>query len=235
MTFVQMIDCKTSRFAELDRLMDTWVEQTQGKRTATHSMVGKDRAAPDHYVEIIEFPSYEEAMRNSALPETERTFREMVALCEGPPSFTDLDVLRDEQLNKATARRFFEDIAVGGNIGLIDELYAGGDGYTDHDMAHDEESKIGRDVLKQDVTQWREAFDFDFTVERQVAEDDCVVTLWTWRGTHRGAFMGIAPTGREASMTGTTVMRFEDGLVAEAWWHYDLPRLLRGLGGGDAG
>lgn len=227
MTFVQMIDCKTSRFAELDRLMDTWVEQTQGKRTATHSMVGKDRSAPDHYVEIIEFPSYEEAMRNSELPETESVFQEMVALCDGMPSFTDLDVLRDEQLNKATARRFFEDIALG-NTGLIDELFVGGDGYTDHDISKTS-AETGRDVLKQDVTGWRKAFDFGFTVDRQVAEDDCVVTLWTWRGTHHGEFMGIAPTGREVAMTGTTVMRFRDGLVAEAWWHYDIPRLLREL------
>jgi predicted ester cyclase len=225
-----MIDCRTSRFDELDRLMDTWVEQTQGKRTATHSMVGKDRSATDHYVEIIEFPSYEEAMENSRLPETERTFREMVALCDGMPAFTDLDVLRDEQLDKKTARRFFEDVAVGGDIDLIDELFVGGDGYTDHDVAHTEESKTGRDVLKQDVTGWRSAFDFDFTIDRQVAEGDCVVTLWTWRGTHRGTFLGIAPTGREVSMTGTTVMRFADGLVAEAWWHYDLPRLMRELG-----
>ncbi len=231
MTFIQMIDCRTSRFGELDRLMDTWVEQTQGKRTATHSMVGKDRSASDHYVEIIEFPSFEEAMRNSRLPETERTFQEMVALCDGTPSFTDLDVLRDEQLNTATARRFFEDIAVGGDLALIDELFAGGDRYTDHDMSHTAESKTGRDVLKQDVTEWRKAFDFDFTIDRQVAEGDCVVTLWTWRGTHHGEFMGIAPTGRDVSMTGTTVMRFSGGLVTEAWWHYDIPRLLRRLGG----
>ena len=37
MTFVQLIDCRTSRFDEMNRLMDTWVEQTKGKRTATHA------------------------------------------------------------------------------------------------------------------------------------------------------------------------------------------------------
>ncbi|MFI8171256.1 ester cyclase [Streptomyces sp. NPDC086081] len=59
-----------------------------------------------HIVEIVEFPSYEDAMRNSGLPETDRIFREMVALCEGTPTFTDLDVVRDEQLCAATAHRF---------------------------------------------------------------------------------------------------------------------------------
>ena len=44
MTFMQVIDCKTTRADELDRLMDAWVEATEGKRTATHSVVGRDRA-----------------------------------------------------------------------------------------------------------------------------------------------------------------------------------------------
>ena len=99
MTFVQLIDCKTSRFDEMNRLMDTWVEQTKGKRTATHTVIGKDRSDATHFVEIVEFPSYEEAMQNSNLPETDRIFQEMVALCDGMPTFTDLDVVRDEQLN----------------------------------------------------------------------------------------------------------------------------------------
>lgn len=58
-------------------------------------MVGADRADPRHLVEIVEFASYEDAMKNSALPETDRIFREMVALCDEPPTFTDLDVVRD--------------------------------------------------------------------------------------------------------------------------------------------
>lgn len=230
MTFVQIIDCKTTRYDDLDRLMDTWVEQTKGKRTATHSMVGKDRSADDHYIEIIEFPSYEEAMRNSHLPETDRTFQEMVALCDEMPNFTDVDVLRDEQLGKATARRFYEEVAMAGDLDVIDEIFAPGEGYVDHDMSKTEESTVGRDVVRKDVTGWRKAFDIRFTIDRQIAEGDTVVTLWTFHGKHRGDFMGIAPTGREVTMTGTTVMRFDAGLITEAWWHYDIPRLRRELG-----
>ena len=64
MTFFQIIDYKTDKVDDFNRLMDRWVEQTQGKRTATHSMVAKDRST-HHVVEVVEFPSYEEAMRNS--------------------------------------------------------------------------------------------------------------------------------------------------------------------------
>ncbi|MET8680840.1 ester cyclase [Streptomyces sp. NPDC004647] len=227
MTFVQIIDCKTSKIDDMNRLMDTWVEQTKGKRTATHSIVARDRSDSSHLVEIVEFPSYEEAMKNSNLPETDRIFQEMVALCDEMPAFTDLDVVRDEQLNKEIARRFFDEVASGGNLDLIDELYV--DDYRDHDVSKEEETTVGSDVLRQDVTGWRQAFAFDFTLDSQVAEGDEVLTRWTWRGTHRGDFMGIPATGKECTMTGMTAFRIRDGKILEGWWNYDLLRLLRQL------
>ncbi|MFD0527925.1 hypothetical protein ACFQ1I_13515 [Kitasatospora arboriphila] len=108
MTFVQLIECRTDKVDDLNRLMDSWIEQTRGRRTATHSMVGADRSDARHVVEIVEFPSYEEAMRNSKLPETDRIFHEMVALCDEPPTFTDLDIVRDDQLNKAAVRQLMQ-------------------------------------------------------------------------------------------------------------------------------
>jgi steroid delta-isomerase-like uncharacterized protein len=228
MKFVQIVDYKTQRSEDMNQLMDKWVEQTKGRRTATHNIIGKDRSEANHFVEIVEFPSYEEAMKNSHLPETERTFQEMVALCDGMPSFTDLDVVRDEQLNTAASRRFFHEIAVGGNLDAIDELYAAD--YRDHDIIKEEDTTTGSDVIRSDVTRWRNAFDFTFNLDRQVAEGDDVVTLWTWTGTHKGDFMGIAPTGKQCTMTGTTIFRFRDGKIQEGWWHYDAMRLMRQLG-----
>ncbi|MDK0521594.1 ester cyclase [Streptomyces sp. ML-6] len=231
MRFVQMIDCKTERFADMDRLMDQWAERTRGTRTATHSLVGKDRSDGSHYVELLEFPSYEAAMADSGLPETERIFREMVALCDGMPTFTDLDVVRDEQLNQTQSRRFFHEIAVGGHLDAIDEVFAAD--YTDHDIAKDARSVVGSDRLREDVARWRAAFDFTFDLDRQICEGDDVVTLWTWTGTHKGEFMGIAPTGRQCVMSGTTIFRFENGRIKEGWWHEDLMGLMRWLGASD--
>ena len=42
--------------------------------------MAKDRNT-HHVVEVVELPSYEEATRNSNLPETNRIFEEIVALC----------------------------------------------------------------------------------------------------------------------------------------------------------
>ncbi|MEU9117200.1 ester cyclase [Streptomyces sp. NPDC048483] len=228
MKFVQIIDYKTERPDGMNALMDKWVEQTKGKRTATHSVVGKDRADSSHFVEIVEFPSHEEAMKNSHLPETDRIFQEMVALCDGMPSFTDLDIVRDEQLNTATARRFFHEIAVGGNLDAVDEVFAAD--YRDHDVIKEEETVTGADVMRSDVTRWRAAFDFTFNLDSQIAQGDDVVTRWTWTGTHKGDFMGIAPTGKVCTMTGVTTFRFHDGMVQEGWWHYDIMGLMRQLG-----
>ncbi|UKY50911.1 ester cyclase [Streptomyces inhibens] len=228
MKFVQIIDYKTERPEGMNELMDKWVEQTKGKRTATHSLIGKDRTDASHFVEIVEFPSHEEAVKNSQLPETDRIFREMTELCDGMPSFTDLDVVRDEQLNTATARRFFHEIAVGGNLDAIDELFAAD--YRDHDVIKEEETTVGSDVLRGDVTSWRAAFDFTINLESQIAEGDDVVTRWTWTGTHKGEFMDIQPTGKVCTMTGVTTFRFRDGKIQEGWWHYDLVRLMRQLG-----
>lgn len=227
MTFIQLIDCRTDRFEEMDRLMDEWAEQTRGKRTATHELIGRDRSDGAHYIEIVEFPSYEEAMRNSQLPETDRNFQEMVSLCDGMPAFMDLDVVRDESFDKTTVRRLFEEVAAGGRLDVVDEICA--PDLIDHDMSKTEEKTTGSDVLKRDIAGWREAFDFEFTLDRQICEGDCCVALWTWHGRHKGDFMGIAPTGRDVTMTGTTVCRLRDGRIQETWWHYDIPRLTREL------
>ncbi|MDX2700294.1 ester cyclase [Streptomyces ipomoeae] len=228
MTFVQVIDCRTSRFDEMNRLMDTWVEQTKGKRTATHSVIGKDRADASHFVEIVEFPSYEEAMRNSKLPETDRIFQEMVALCEETPTFTDLDVVRDEPLYAANARRFFETLATAGELPPLDDLLV--ENYHDHDPSEPQDA-IGMDAFRREVAMWRGGFDFAFTVEDQIAQGDRVCTRWTWNATHKGEFLGIAATGKKVSMTGTTIHRCTaDGKIAEGWWQYDRLGLMSQLG-----
>ncbi|MFC4503118.1 MULTISPECIES: ester cyclase [Streptomyces] len=228
MTFVQLIDCRTSRFDEMDRLMDTWVEQTRGKRTATHAVVGKDRSDASHFVEIVEFPSYEEAMRNSNLPETDKVFRELVALCDEMPTFMDLDVVRDEKLSAATARRFFETVAMRGELPPLDGLLA--EDYHDHDPSNEQDT-IGMDAMRREVGMWRSGFDFAFDIEDQISQDDRVCTRWTMRGTHNGEFMGLPATGRQVTMTGTTVFRIDGhGKIAEGWWQNDRLGLMAQLG-----
>ena len=98
MGFIQIIEYKTTRIEELNAALDGWLEKTKGKRAATRGLQTQDRDAQNTYVQIVEFPSYEEAMANSKLPETSDFAAQLAALCDGPPTFRNLDVLREEQM-----------------------------------------------------------------------------------------------------------------------------------------
>jgi predicted ester cyclase len=57
-----------------------------------------------------------------------------------------------------------------------------------------------------------------------------VTTRKTFRGTHRGEFLGIAPTGRSVSFDVIDVVRIADGRIAEHWNVVDLMGLLQQIG-----
>ncbi|MFI5614794.1 hypothetical protein [Amycolatopsis sp. NPDC051903] len=98
MSFVQVIEYKTSHPDQLNEIMDQWKAETKGNRTATHAVVMSDRDHPGTYMEFVEFPNYEEAMRNSALPATSKFAEQIMKLCDEPPVFHNLEVVRDEKL-----------------------------------------------------------------------------------------------------------------------------------------
>ncbi|MDQ1401763.1 MAG: hypothetical protein QOG03_79 [Actinomycetota bacterium] len=94
MGFIQIIEYKTSRYDEIDALVETFLAETDGARTVANSTVTKDRDNANTYVTIVEFPSYEDAMKNSELPQTAAMAEQMAKLCDGPPIFRNLDVVR---------------------------------------------------------------------------------------------------------------------------------------------
>jgi predicted ester cyclase len=68
-----------------------------------------------------------------------------------------------------------------------------------------------------------------------VADDDNVAIAYTLTGTHRGDFMGIAPTGRKVSARGVQIARFENGKLVERWGSSDQLGILQQIGGKAAG
>jgi steroid delta-isomerase-like uncharacterized protein len=77
----------------------------------------------------------------------------------------------------------------------------------------------------------RAAFpDTRMTIEDEIAEGDKVVIRWTIRGTHKGEYMGIAPTGKEVTVTGISVYRIERGKIVEDWSNNDMLGMLQQLG-----
>jgi len=68
------------------------------------------------------------------------------------------------------------------------------------------------------------------TAEYQTAEGEKVVNRYTGRGTHRGEFLGVAPTGRRVELAGVTIFRLRRGKLIGGWDFYDGLGLLRQLG-----
>ena len=100
-----------------------------------------------------------------------------------------------------------------------------------HDPAAPPGLAAGPQGLKDFLAPYFAAFpDLKITVEDQIAEGDKATTRWTLRGTHRGELMGIAPTGKHATVTGITIWRVEEGKMAELWQNWDALGLLQQLG-----
>ena len=98
MSFVQIIEFKTKDIDGFSKLLDEFLEQTAGVRTATRGIQTRDRDAADTYLQIVEFPSYEAAMENSNNPKTAEFAERLAKVCDGPPTFRNLDVLRDDTM-----------------------------------------------------------------------------------------------------------------------------------------
>jgi hypothetical protein len=94
MAFIQIIDFRSKDFDQIHALDEEWAQSTEGKRTARRSIFTRDRNDEDHYQVIVFFDSYESAMENSELPETQAIAEKMTAISESPV-FYDLDVVED--------------------------------------------------------------------------------------------------------------------------------------------
>ncbi len=95
MAFVQIIEFHTSQPDEMRKVADEWEKATEGKRKAGRRVLCQDRDQPGRYFNIVFFNSYEEAMQNSSLPETDTFSKKMMGLADGPPTFYNLDVEDD--------------------------------------------------------------------------------------------------------------------------------------------
>ena len=68
------------------------------------------------------------------------------------------------------------------------------------------------------VATFGEAFpDLRLTVEEILAEGDMVAARVAFRGTHRGEFQGVPPTGEEVAFSCIEVNRVVGGKVEEHW------------------
>src|SRR5947208_16317477 len=137
-----------------------------------------------------------------------------------------------EEENKATARMFYDEVLNRGNISVIDKVTA--ENYVDPTAAPG--TPPGREGEKQWFLMLRAAFpDGRTTIDDIIAEGDKVVVRGTMTGTHSGEFMGIPATGKEVTISGIDITRFENGQSVEHWGQWDVERMVVQMGGAGPG
>lgn len=115
--------------------------------------------------------------------------------------------------NEAVVRRFMEELWSQGQLSVADELVA-----ADHLHHLGDDTLRGPDGIKEAATRLRTAFpDLRFEVDDLISDGDRVVLRWTARGTHRGTFADVAPTGRHVAWTGCDWFRLRSGRLVEAF------------------
>jgi steroid delta-isomerase-like uncharacterized protein len=128
--------------------------------------------------------------------------------------------------NKALVRRFEEEVWNGRNPSLVEEFFAAG-----HIFRAAGSPPLDREGHRQMIAHFQGAFpDGRNTSAELLAEGDKVVQHWTFRGTHRGAFQGIPPIGRQVTLTGISIWRFDGGKIVESWHELDNLGLMQQLG-----
>jgi steroid delta-isomerase-like uncharacterized protein len=72
--------------------------------------------------------------------------------------------------------------------------------------------------------------DIQWTLEEMIAEGDRVAARFTMRGTHRGSFFGVPPSGRSIEVQAMNFYRLSGGQLVEERGQPDLLGLLQQIG-----
>lgn len=129
------------------------------------------------------------------------------------------------EVNKAIIRRVIDEGFNKHNIAVFAELYPS---CLCHSSATgDLRGEAHKNFVDSILTAFPDSVE---TVQDQMAEGDKVMTRWTFTGTHKGMFMGIAATGRKITITGMCIDRIANGKIVEEWLEWDALGMMRQLG-----
>jgi predicted ester cyclase len=132
-----------------------------------------------------------------------------------------------EAEKKAVVRRFYEAFEANDVATLNEVLSPDVTAYSPHTP-----DPQNRETHVEGIRMWNAAFSgTHFSVEEQIAEGESVATRVTLRATHsRGDFQGVAPTGKQITMSGISIERVRNGKIVERRVSSDWLGLVQQLG-----
>ena len=90
---------------------------------------------------------------------------------------------------------------------------------------------VAEQLLKDHIAMNEAAFPaYEMHIERLIAEDDLVSVIGRARGTHRGPFMGMPPTGKTWDVPIHITYRIEGGKIIDHWMVIDTAAFMQQLG-----
>jgi steroid delta-isomerase-like uncharacterized protein len=103
--------------------------------------------------------------------------------------------------------------------------------FTSNVVMHTNPDIVGIDSAKAYYKNYLTGFsNIQFTIVDVFGQGDKLVKHWNFKGTHTGMFFGIPPTGKNVNIDGVTLVRMENGKIAEERDFVDNYDLLNQLG-----
>ena len=127
--------------------------------------------------------------------------------------------------NKKIHRRVYEEVWNKGNLDVVDEIF--------------DDNYIYRLIPQPRVTEFYKAMyddfagaftDFHCEIEDIIAGGDKVMVRTTITGKHIREFWGVAPTGKQISVTEIAVVLIKGSKIVEEWDSPDMFNMMQQLG-----
>ena len=94
--FIQIIEWKTSKMDKMRAYQEEW-RQKHPDMGPSRVLLCEDRDNAGTYLTVVEFDSYDAAMKNNEDPATSEFAEKMQTFSDGPPTFRNLNLLTTEE------------------------------------------------------------------------------------------------------------------------------------------
>jgi steroid delta-isomerase-like uncharacterized protein len=129
--------------------------------------------------------------------------------------------------NKKRVQRVVDEAQSNGNLAVVEEIFA--DDFVDRTPFPG--ISPTREGVKTIFAGLRAGFpDLRVEIDEQIADEQKVVTRKTFRGTHRGEFMGVPASGRPVAFEVIDILTFRGDRIVEHRMIVDRLGLLQQLG-----